>query len=934
MAVDERTNFFTENQSKENTFSSIKSARVQRRQDMDSFRKGNEEAQYLNALDEQIKKLDAIADRTKTQNKLLADAQALQKQMNDFTDINNQNYEEFLKKNEEVLKITQRINKEVYNVSYDKNLDNEKEISRLIRQRSRDQEHYNDLIDSLNEKLNTNKEANKSAVDALTANMDKLRGEIKDLAVIKGVGDITSGLFGSGNTSMLSAYNNTRSQLGVTASEFNQFKGNLFKQLKDTGNLFEFGWKDTADYMARLGELNITSQEMAEEQYLAVIQGTKYLGLQTETQAKILKISRDTGRSDLLQQTNETMVQIMNAQLGVSKDQLNTMVNQAASLTDMSVFLGGNGDAMQQLTKIQAAVTKEYGKSTSDAAMNILTEIMNNPAGNKYLTSGFLGGNYNQIVQLAQNGQMDEAIKLIINSVKGSNATSVAQGNIYAANALGADNNIMAIANSSGDMDNVTKNMADINNSSSDIAETIKDFNKSWSDKLINFGSNFLSLLPFNEFITLQNAYYAVAMVEMLIKLPAQMKSIIVLLSQIAKSSAIGATGLDLSNPGGIAKILSSNLSPLVAIAAGVASLAMFANDAATGNSKSDEWGTTKVAATVGGAIGGTDSNGLARTLKNAGKYALAGAALGSFFPGIGNVAGWVIGGLIGLVAGGITGGIGGENIAKGLDNIFGTRKDLDTNEGAVGAAPTFTPPQSSTGGKGAASDGGYPWTITSPFGHRTLSNGDSSFHNGVDWGIRTGTPIGAPVSGKITSAQVDNRNTYPSGPKGAGSGIYLLGDDGVTYQFWHLSSVGVQKGQRVLAGQAIGLSGNTGYSTGAHLHYGTKVNGTWVNPLNGHVTSGLFNANGDKYIDPEMAANNTSTKEGEKLLQTVISSDTVSSGSGGVGAVGNEDVVFAINNGFSNLNAKLEELSSRQDNQEEVLRQLTSGRRTSLERF
>ena len=43
--------------------------------------------------------------------------------------------------------------------------------------------------------------------------------------------------------------------------------------------------------------------------------------------------------------------------------------------------------------------------------MNILTEIMNNPASNKYLTSGFLGGDYNKIVQYAQNGQMDEAIK-------------------------------------------------------------------------------------------------------------------------------------------------------------------------------------------------------------------------------------------------------------------------------------------------------------------------------------------------------------------------------------------------------------------------------------------------------------------------------------------------------------------------------------------
>lgn len=934
MAIDRETTFANE-KSRSEGMAAIKSARVQRSEDINSFRQGNEEAKYLNALDEQIKKLSEIEDRTKSQNKLLAEAQALQKQMNEFTDINVHNYEEFLKKNEDVLDVTKKLNKEIYNINYSKNLDNEKELSRLVRQRAKDMEDYSDLVDGLNKKLETNKKSNESMLDAFSNNLDKVRGELRDLAVIKGVGDITQGLFGNGNTSMLSAYNNTRSQLGVSASEFNQFKSNLFNQLKDNGHLFEFGWKDTAEYMARLGELNITSQEMAEEQYLAVIQGTKYLGLSTETQAKILKIARDTGRSDLLQSTNETIVQIMNAQLGVSKEQLDQMVNSAAQITDMAVFLGGDGkDALRDLTKIQAAVTKEYGKSASDAAMNILTDIMNNPAGNKYLTSGFLGGNYNQIVQYAQNGQMDEAIKTIISSVQNSQSTQVARNNVYAANALGADNNIMAIANASGTMENVDRNMADINNASNDIATTIRDFNKSWSDKLINFGSNFLSLLPFSEFITLQNAYYAIAAVELLINLPRHLFRITTLLSQIAQSSAIGAAGLDTKNPGGLMSIFTKNLSPLTAIAAGVASIAMFVNDASTGSSKADEWGTGKSAAAIGGFIGGTDSNGLARTLKNAGKYALAGAALGSFFPGIGNVAGWVIGGLIGLVAGGTTGAIGGENIANGIDNIFGRRKDLD--EGGVGATSFPAPPSPhySTGGKGAAG-GGYPWPITSPFGNRTLSNGDSSFHNGVDWGIATGTPIGAPVAGKITSAQTDNRNTYPTGPKGAGSGIYMLGDDGVTYQFWHLSSVGVQKGQRVNAGQTIGLSGNTGYSTGAHLHYGTKVGGSWVNPLSGHVTQGLFNANNDKYVDPEMAANNTSTKEGEKLLETVISADTISKQAGGVGAVsGNEDVVNAVNNGFAGLNAKLEELSNRQDNQEEVLRQLTSGRTSSILRY
>lgn len=930
MAIDTNTKFNTGETEMSKGMTSIKSARVQRDKDIDSFRRGNEESLYLKALDEQVKKLEEINNRTAKQNELLSEAKRLQLQMNEYTDISNQQYEEFLKKNKDVLNIAQKINKEVYSTNYKKNIDNEEEINRLIRERTYDLENYDNLLDSINKKLETSKEANKSMLEAFSDNLDSLQSKVKDLAIIKGIGDISQGLFGNGNSSMMSAYTSTRAQLGVTTSEFNNFKNGLFNQLKENGSLFEFGWKDTADYMARLGELNITSQEMAEEQYLAVIQGTKYLGLQTETQAKILKISRDTGRSDLLQSTNETIVQIMNAQLGVSKEQLNTMVNQAASIADMSVFLGGSGDALEQLTKVQAAVTKEYGSAASNAATNILSEIMNNPADNKYLTSGFLGGNYNDIVGYIQNDDFVNAFKTIIDSVQSSQSAKVASNNIYAANALGADSNIMALYNASGSMSNVDTNLSNIESASSDIADAIKDFNKSWSDKIVNAGSNILSLLPFSEFINLQNAYYAIAIVTVLTKIPLYIKQSIALLNQIAKSTAIGAKGLDLPE-GGLRGLLSTSLSPLQVIAAGVTSIAMFIGDAKSGYDKSEEWGTGKVSSTIGGLIGGTDDNALARTLKNAGKYALAGAAIGSFFPGIGNVAGWVIGGLIGLIAGGVTGGIGGQNIANGLDSVFGKRKDLD--EGGVGAAPSMPSPHYSTGGKGAASQS-YPWPITSYFGNRTLSNGDSSFHNGVDWGIATGTPIGAPVSGTIVSTKVDNRNTYPNGPTSAGSGVYLQGDNGVKYQFWHLSSVGVKTGQRVNAGEAIGLSGNTGYSTGPHLHFGAQVSGNWQNPLS-YVTSGLFEANGDSYhseTDGMVPGLESESKEGEKLLQSVISADTISKQAGAYGmGAGNDDVVYAVNTGFTNLNAKLDELSSRQDNQEAVLRELTSSKKSNI---
>ena len=395
--INQNTEFsFRPRTSKEDSISSISKSRVQRNTDIDSFKKGNEEQKYTTELAKQIKYLEDIEKRSIAQEKMLTNAKKLQQEINDLMKSRFLDYSELLSKNKEVVETNKKIlddkfNSEIKEIHLIKDREErEARINELQSKRNDTLSDYNSLLDDTNEKQKTLENANKSMVDAFSNNMSKLKTEIRDLAVIKGVGDITSGLFGNGNTGMLSAYNNTRSQLGVSSSEFNQFKNNLFTQLKDTGNLFEFGWKDTAEYMAKLGELNITSQEMAEQQYLAVIQGSRYLGLQTETQAKILKVARNTGNMDLLNQTNETLVQIMNAQLGVSKEQLDQMANNAVEVADIVTFLGGDGsDAFQRLLKIEAAVTKEYGQSTTSAAENILKSILANPSSNQYLNSGF-----------------------------------------------------------------------------------------------------------------------------------------------------------------------------------------------------------------------------------------------------------------------------------------------------------------------------------------------------------------------------------------------------------------------------------------------------------------------------------------------------------------------------------------------------------------
>lgn len=89
--------------------------------------------------------------------------------------------------------------------------------------------------------------------------------------------------------------------------------------------------------------------------------------------------------------------------------------------------------------------------------------------------------------------------------------------------------------------------------------------------------------------------------------------------------------------------------------------------------------------------------------------------------------------------------------------------------------------------------------------------------HNGVDFGISSGTPIYAPMSGKVVGvgSMYKNGRWY-----GYGRWIAIDHGNGIVTLYGHLSSQSVKNGQKVSTGDKIGSSGNTGYSTGPHLHF------------------------------------------------------------------------------------------------------------------
>jgi murein DD-endopeptidase MepM/ murein hydrolase activator NlpD len=113
---------------------------------------------------------------------------------------------------------------------------------------------------------------------------------------------------------------------------------------------------------------------------------------------------------------------------------------------------------------------------------------------------------------------------------------------------------------------------------------------------------------------------------------------------------------------------------------------------------------------------------------------------------------------------------------------------------------------------------------ISSLFGNRRVFNGQlKSYHNGLDFRSPKGTPVYATNAGVVRLA----KNLFYSGKAviiDHGTGIFTI--------YAHLSKIETAVGRRVEKGQLLGLTGATGRVSGPHLHWGVKVNGVAVNPM------------------------------------------------------------------------------------------------------
>ena len=112
---------------------------------------------------------------------------------------------------------------------------------------------------------------------------------------------------------------------------------------------------------------------------------------------------------------------------------------------------------------------------------------------------------------------------------------------------------------------------------------------------------------------------------------------------------------------------------------------------------------------------------------------------------------------------------------------------------------------------------------VSSYYGYRkNPSTGNEEFHRGVDIAVPTGTTVYAAHDGTVTAASYDSHY----------GNYVVIEKDGYTTKYAHMDTLSVSAGQTVEKGAVIGTTGNTGSSTGSHLHIECLYDGEYYNPL------------------------------------------------------------------------------------------------------
>lgn len=165
------------------------------------------------------------------------------------------------------------------------------------------------------------------------------------------------------------------------------------------------------------------------------------------------------------------------------------------------------------------------------------------------------------------------------------------------------------------------------------------------------------------------------------------------------------------------------------------------------------------------------------------------------------------------------------QNVKGSIDQLAALRDYALSGRISVALEDGISP--SFTGGWSTMADAPTLWPVegrvTSSFGERQDPiDGEGAFHPGIDIAAPYGTPVHATAAGVVTGADMGH---------GYGRTVELNDGHNIMTVYAHLSTLAVIPGQQVSRGQIIGYVGQSGRSTGPHVHYEVRVDGVPVNP-------------------------------------------------------------------------------------------------------
>lgn len=866
-------------------------------------------------------------------------------------------------------------------------------------------------VDKLDEAGNTLKSTTKSWSEGMSETLDSVSSTLGSLANMFNINKLANSGLNQFVSTKLDLQNQMMKDFGMTSkNEYLDFKNNLDDTLNSMGNLFNSS--DLKTYMGNLSKMGITDTNLAESMAKSSMLASKYLGVSTETQQQLFKYMKRTNDYDMLDEHNKTITGILQAQLGVSREQLDIMSQEALANMDALAAAGVSAEVQgtfrNQYVAMEAALTNSIGEDAAKSIMGVVSEFANSDLTNASSLVKKYGANAVNMLQSLQNtGDVNSFVQTLISSagnrgIISSNATE----NKTLQSILGIDASTQAAINSlignTEYQENFTRAFENRNLSNpSAFVENTTELTS--VDKISNMLDKFINGIDWNGFTTIVTAATAAQIASGTFDIISKIGKLdFKSLFSNTKTSAgmlknLGTAGKGLLAAGGgiflgvsaanmISNAIESSYNKTKSAEISAASSALNGTDlegnasAATAlgisNATSQRSGLGTMFSTVTRGLG-TATLGWTRDLATinqddwkfmqealaarksmtdeekqryitAWELLLISAGRQTDIPDFANVSkseltsfmqskGWSKE-LMDRTVAGFNGTMTYPN--KSLDEnqefIDWTKLNLD---GYHKAGKNYIPKDNYHAllhkgemvldseaadayrkGIGGLRDLNASWPSYSSGKH----------HSGNDYNFPLGTPVGAAMSGTVAQIKngVPNQPRGVPDPKGSyGNRVYIDGDNGLRYIYAHLTQAQVSPGQRVEYAQQIGLSGNSGNTTGPHLHFEVRQGGTDINPTP-YATDGLFqigatsgalpisNISSENNIDGSAFNPSSNTSSRPIISKRILPSAALSSN-----GVGGADLISSsVDSGINKIINYLNTVRNEQDTQREML--------------